>query len=291
MDIFKYIGIKIVTIPLIIEMVDNLLEMTIMAFKLTKIDKKTKRSFVLEAHIDSNDFDSNDFDSNNFITLTEDVFVSDRYQNDRSQSFYIETSGFEKIITWYDKQTGGRIKELLQVSINDNKVSKLLADLQSDDLYDRYWGAIALSWVNNGRAVEPLIKLLLEDGEWPVRLRAAQALGKIGDSRAVEPLIKALDDEDWGTRERAAVALGKLKDKRAVEPLIAIMNSKKLEDDLRRHATLSLGKIGDKRANAPLLNIIQSEEKKTLIEAAADSLNEIAHVRIVDLVKPESPIK
>jgi HEAT repeat protein len=43
-----------------------------------------------------------------------------------------------------------------------------------------------------------------------VNSKAAESLGDIGDPRAIDPLVEALDDEDWDVRSKAAEALEKL---------------------------------------------------------------------------------
>jgi HEAT repeat protein len=53
-----------------------------------------------------------------------------------------------------------------------------------------------------------------------VRDRAAEALGAIGDSRAIESLVKALVDEDWWVRRGAAEAIDRIGDVKTADPLI-----------------------------------------------------------------------
>ncbi|MBU7581443.1 MAG: HEAT repeat domain-containing protein [Nostoc sp. TH1S01] len=58
-------------------------------------------------------------------------------------------------------------------------------------------------------AIPGLIKLL-EDQEFSVRSRAADALGKIGSEAAIPGLIKLLEHQEFSVRSRAADALGKI---------------------------------------------------------------------------------
>jgi HEAT repeat protein len=51
---------------------------------------------------------------------------------------------------------------------------------------------------------------MLKDEHWSVREAAAWSLGYLNDTRAVEPLIQALKDEDSTVRWYAAEALTKL---------------------------------------------------------------------------------
>lgn len=60
----------------------------------------------------------------------------------------------------------------------------------------------------------------LRDPEWPVRLCAAEALGRIGDKKAVLHLGKLLSDEEEAVRGYAVEALGRIGGK-AVLPFIS----------------------------------------------------------------------
>jgi hypothetical protein len=65
----------------------------------------------------------------------------------------------------------------------------------------------------------PLLRILCNK-DIDIRSRAAEALGRIGDQRAVEPLIKALLDRYSTVIISSANALGKIGDPRASEPLL-----------------------------------------------------------------------
>jgi HEAT repeat protein len=92
----------------------------------------------------------------------------------------------------------------------------LLDALQAEDR-DRDQIMWALGKMKETRAVEPIIRILLNDAH--LRNWAIEPLVEIGDPRAVEPLIQLLS-QDENLRDNIAEALGKLKDPRAVEPLI-----------------------------------------------------------------------
>ena len=70
--------------------------------------------------------------------------------------------------------------------------------------------AIALGRIGGDRAIEALITIFLQDDDWAVRMRAAEALGNIGDERAIEPLTAALEDWDPDVQEAAREALDKI---------------------------------------------------------------------------------
>lgn len=58
-----------------------------------------------------------------------------------------------------------------------------------------------------GRAIDPLVRMLAEDGAWEIRVRAARALGASGDPRAEPALEAALGDPNEFVRAAAAHAL------------------------------------------------------------------------------------
>ena len=70
--------------------------------------------------------------------------------------------------------------------------------------------AIALGRIGGDRAIEALITIFLQDDDWAVRMRAAEALGNIGDERAIEPLTAALEDWNPDVQEAAREALDKI---------------------------------------------------------------------------------
>lgn len=91
-----------------------------------------------------------------------------------------------------------------------------------------------------------------------VRSKAAEVLGNIGNSRAIDPLIKVLlNDEDFFVRASAAEALGKIGDPRAVEALIDITKDKYCDEIVLKEAVEALGKIGDSRAIEQLIFILR----------------------------------
>jgi len=78
----------------------------------------------------------------------------------------------------------------------------------------------ALGEINDTRAVNPLIGILMRDNCNEVREVAAYVLGEINDTRALYPLIQVLKEDESCVREEAAYALGKIKDKRAIKSLL-----------------------------------------------------------------------
>lgn len=97
-----------------------------------------------------------------------------------------------------------------------------------------------------GRPAVPACIALLQDADWRVRYRAAEALGLIGDGEAYTPLVAALGDGKDHVRYMAAKGLGLLGDPRAVARLGAMQRDE--NEFVRRSAARSLGMIGGAEA-------------------------------------------
>ncbi|HQD26745.1 MULTISPECIES: HEAT repeat domain-containing protein [Methanoculleus] len=116
-----------------------------------------------------------------------------------------------------------------------------------------------------GRPAVPACIALLQDGDWKVRYRAAEALGLIGDGEAYAPLIAALADEKDHVRYMAAKGLGLLGDPRAVVHLGAMLRDE--NEFVRRSAAGSLGAIGGEAAIG-LLRAAMNDEVSDGVRAA-----------------------
>ncbi len=151
--------------------------------------------------------------------------------------------------------------------------------LLSNDVYLRMNTCLIMGHNKEIAAIEMIINLLVKDRDFFVRQKAANVLGLFGDKRAVEPLIKALMDNEGSVRSRAARALGNLGDKRAVEPLIkALMDN---EESVRRRAADALGDLGDKRAVEPLIKAL-TDENRGVRSFAAGALGNLKDKRAVE---------
>lgn len=136
-----------------------------------------------------------------------------------------------------------------------------------------------------GRAVEPLIKALLNPGlaydgsrSYSLMADATEALGKIGDPRAAEPLLKVLEEELGQKRfdlsKKIIIALGEIGDKRAVEPLIDILN--KTDSEECRCIAVALGKLGENQAIEPLKKLLYDRDRSVYVRfSAMDAITEI----------------
>jgi HEAT repeat protein len=137
--------------------------------------------------------------------------------------------------------------------------------LRGSSSSDRGYAALELGRRGDGRAVEPLIRLLADQKWWP-RESAAEALGQLGDPKAVRPLLPLLADPEERVRAAAALALGKLQDHSAVEPLLAGLGDPSI--CVRGTTACALGFFQEPRCVAPLVASLADPEPYVRMEAA-----------------------
>jgi phycocyanobilin lyase subunit alpha len=148
------------------------------------------------------------------------------------------------------------------MTINLKGVGLSLADaidaMESEDSSARYYAAWYLGHLKSPESVDVLIWALQDDrdrtelGGYPLRRRAAEALGRIGDLRAVSPLIEALDCPDIYVRDAVVWALGELGDLEAISALLGLL---KIETE-QPYETLieALGRLAQKAKSEPSLD-------------------------------------
>jgi len=125
----------------------------------------------------------------------------------------------------------------------------------------------SIAYTNYKGAVEPLIKILKDDGpftvynpkgkklrvcenDWEGRAIAAKRLGEIGDKRALEPLREALKLTDNDIRLEAACSLGLMDDPNGIK--ILITEYKAAEKKERKNIKNMLKKISPKNVGNEL---------------------------------------
>jgi HEAT repeat protein len=98
----------------------------------------------------------------------------------------------------------------------------------------RFLTVEALGWIGNPKAVEPLIKVLLEDEDVSIRFWAAISLGRIRDPRAVPALKQATYHDYSAVRHHSMEALAKIATPEALSHLehIEVYGAREKEDRL-----------------------------------------------------------
>ena len=81
----------------------------------------------------------------------------------------------------------------------------------------------------------------LQDQDEDVRKHAASALGKIGSEKAVPDLIQALQDQNAVVRRAAVWALGKIGEEEAIPALIQALQDQDQHEHVRRNVARTLG--------------------------------------------------
>jgi HEAT repeat protein len=154
------------------------------------------------------------------------------------------------------------------------KAVKMLATtiVADEDPMTRKHAIYLISMYRNTDCIPALIHGL-RDEEKVVRAQALQALVAIGKP-ALKDLINLLNDPDWKVRYRAAEALGMIGDEKAVNPLIRILSDNK--DHVRYIAAKSLGMLRAQVARDPLCKCL-SDENKYVRAMATSSLLKIGN--------------
>jgi len=97
---------------------------------------------------------------------------------------------------------------------------------------------------------------LLRSPEKDTRKRATENLARLG-SKSVLSLIPLLDDKDWIVRYRAAEALGMIRDERSVSPLLVCLKDEK--DHVRYMSAKSLGEFKIPEIGIALIPLLKDE--------------------------------
>jgi HEAT repeat protein len=152
--------------------------------------------------------------------------------------------------------------------------------------------ALSLGLLLDARATEPLITTLLSDKESFVRGQAAGALGNLGSQNAISALIEALDDSAPFVRMWAIYSLTQhvYYDHesviQAVPALIELLSD--TDADVRREATIALGTIGDKQAVKPLITVlehVQQEADITIVCSTIEALGKLRDTRAINVLQ------
>ena len=152
-----------------------------------------------------------------------------------------------------------------QPSENGPEALRILAS--HPDPAARCRAAGELGGIGDSHAIEALVHALRDPGKG-VRAAAATALASVGPP-AVGALAAALADGDWVVRYRAAEALGKIRDARAVTALIRALGDER--DHVRYMAAKGLGNLGERRAIGPLIGVL-ADENPFVRRAAREAL-------------------
>lgn len=168
----------------------------------------------------------------------------------------------------------GRVRSGVRLTDEDRDLAlgAFSREVSCGDAEERLQATRALVWMQDRRAISPLIRALADD-EWDVRLTAVSGLADFTPlpGWALEPLGSALGDRDSAVRGMAARALAHIPSFAASELLIPA-----LSDDSRTvvlEAVWGLERLGgagfpEPRALEPLTDALLQHEDPTLAYAA-----------------------
>ena len=182
-------------------------------------------------------------------------------------------------------------------SIGKPAMEPLLAALGNQELKDqklpiRVYAAETLGRMGDPQAVVPLCAAAAEaipDLRW----RSIEALGLLaspGDTQAVELFRGALKDEDWRIREVAAATLGKLNATATAKDLTLLLKDKDVT--VRGRAAQALGALQSKEAAAGLLALLDDKQlfaRRCAVEALAGLKEPRAVEPIAKMLQAKEP--
>ncbi len=166
---------------------------------------------------------------------------------------------------------------------SERAVDALLKALLEDQESDVRWSAAdQLVILGSERAIDALLQILLNTSESDDPWKAAHLLGHISSEGAVEPLFQALlDASNSNVRGSAASVLGYIGGERAVDALLkALLNDS--EPSVRGCAASALGRISGGRAVGALLKALLEDQDSEVRGHAAEALGYIGGERAVD---------
>jgi HEAT repeat protein len=153
----------------------------------------------------------------------------------------------------------------------ESAVPELVEALRYDE--ESVFPPVKQALANSGAAAVRPLSSALQDGNWFVRRRAAEALGAIGPkaSAASPALAELLQDPQFEVRNAAEEALSKL----GPTSLNAVAGGLKSQDENVRRATLSrLSKFGP--SAIPLIaNVLKKDPSPYVRATAAEALGEV----------------
>jgi HEAT repeat protein len=177
-----------------------------------------------------------------------------------------------------DARERARAARQLGAAKHNRAVPGLVEALRDTDPEVRSAAAEALRNMPHPAALDPLMRLLSEDGSEAVA-RAAAAQGR----EAVHPLLGLLKAKDPKARRWSAFALGLIGDHQAVGDLGAALQDKRSE--VRREAAAALGRIRGREATQALRSALSSRDAETR-KAAVEALGEAGDEGVIEILAP-----
>lgn len=151
------------------------------------------------------------------------------------------------------------------------ELASLVAGLRNPD--KSYRAGCIPKIVSFGDAAIGILLPLLQDDDWKVRYRAAEALGMIPGTHAVPGLINACRDEKDHVRYMAAKSLGRLKASDAGSTLIQLLTDE--HSYTRGIAAQGLGMIRVPEAQKAIETAMKNEQDQEIREKMMAILSQL----------------
>ncbi|HUT82756.1 MAG TPA: HEAT repeat domain-containing protein [Candidatus Bathyarchaeia archaeon] len=160
---------------------------------------------------------------------------------------------------------------------HDSQIIQLLISLLETDtsIYFREGACKILGKLKAKEALDELVSCLSDPDEG-VNFHAAVALSNINESKAVKPILEILNQKtiDPVFKSELIIALGNFGDNLAVDPLISILRYDK-DIFVRHEAARALGKIGNQKAIGALSEVAKKDKDNQLHYLALNAINTI----------------
>lgn len=175
------------------------------------------------------------------------------------QPYYnVDSSGFRA--RWESVNVLGKVKDERAV---DSLVRRVLDDEESHVRWRSLW---ALSSIDSNKTVRLLFDNLGSEDQF-VRWNAAVGLGYFGNKKSIPVLLEGLKSEDDWIKWEAVYVLGILKDSSTTSNLIKMLDDNSVR--IRQETCLTLGKIGDEKAVPYLVKALDDESSEVRWRAAS----------------------
>lgn len=157
--------------------------------------------------------------------------------------------------------------QLLGLTKSDRTLPKLVKAIEDKDFDIRRRAAEALGNIGSDLAIPELVKAI-EDENSDVCRKAAEALGNIGSDEAISELVKILEHQQHFVRWCAAEALKKIDSDTVVSKLVKALAHQ--DSNVRWRAEAIIGKISSDEAIDRLVEDLEHEYHAVRIRAAEE---------------------
>ncbi len=211
------------------------------------------------------------------------------------------TSGNNKVLPYLMSavnDNNAEVRKQVVISMGtfrDKKAVEVLLKIIRNENEDQYVRLSAFSSLNKiGKDIDPKILIdLLKNSNCEIRKEAVLALGGVKDKRAIDALVKILLDtnENDLVRSGSILSLSRLGSRKALLHLLKVLKNR--EDTVRLEVVQALGKFNDEQVVKHLMMIIKNRHEDTSVRSeAVMAISRMDSDKVVEtlinIVKPPS---